>query len=59
MSNTVKLQSSDDQEFEVERSVAEMSVTIKNMLEGMRTSEAKSIPFLVQIDLRSILYIIS
>jgi len=32
---TVKLQSSDEQEFEVEKSVAEMSVTIKNMLEDM------------------------
>jgi len=32
---TVKLQSSDEQEFEVDRAVAEMSVTIKNMLEDM------------------------
>jgi len=32
---TVKLQSSDEQEFEVEKAVAEMSVTIKNMLEDM------------------------
>ena len=31
---SVKLQSSDEQEFEVQRAVAEMSVTIKNMLEG-------------------------
>eukprot|EP01118_Nematostelium_gracile_P015340 TRINITY_DN612_c0_g1_i1.p1 TRINITY_DN612_c0_g1~~TRINITY_DN612_c0_g1_i1.p1 ORF type:complete len:162 (+),score=41.45 TRINITY_DN612_c0_g1_i1:63-548(+) len=31
----VKLQSSDDQEFEVDRNQAEMSVTIKNMLEDM------------------------
>jgi hypothetical protein len=32
--STVKLQSSDEQEFEVPKAVAEMSVTIKNMLEG-------------------------
>nr|CCG34080.1 SCF ubiquitin ligase [uncultured eukaryote] len=32
---TIKLQSSDEQEFEVDRGVAEMSVTIKNMLEDM------------------------
>jgi len=32
---SVKLQSSDDQEFEVEKPVAQMSVTIKNMLEDM------------------------
>jgi len=32
---TVKLQSSDEQEFGVEKAVAEMSVTIKNMLEDM------------------------
>jgi len=31
----VKLQSSDEQEFEVEKSLAEMSITIKNMLEDM------------------------
>jgi phosphate uptake regulator len=31
---TVKLQSSDEQDFEVQKGVAEMSVTIKNMLEG-------------------------
>jgi hypothetical protein len=30
----VKLQSSDEEEFTVARKVAEMSVTIKNMLEG-------------------------
>jgi len=35
MSTSVKLASSDEQEFEVERAVAEMSVTIKNMLEDM------------------------
>lgn len=34
MSPNVKLASSDEQEFEVEKGVAEMSVTIKNMLEG-------------------------
>lgn len=34
MSTNVKLSSSDDQEFTVEKAVAEMSVTIKNMLEG-------------------------
>jgi len=33
---SVKLQSSDEQEFEVEKPVAEMSVTIKNMLEDMQ-----------------------
>jgi len=32
---SVKLQSSDEQEFEVEREIAEMSVTIKNMLEDI------------------------
>jgi len=35
MSQKVKLQSSDEQEFEVDRAQAEMSVTIKNMLEDM------------------------
>jgi len=35
MSTIVKLQSSDDQEFEVDKAVAQMSVTIKNMLEDM------------------------
>jgi hypothetical protein len=30
----VKLQSSDDKEFEVDKSIAVMSVTIKNMLDG-------------------------
>lgn len=34
MSTSVKLSSSDEQEFTVDRKVAEMSVTIKNMLEG-------------------------
>ena len=33
---TVKLQSSDEKEFNVDKSVAEMSVTIKNMLEDMQ-----------------------
>jgi len=35
----VKLQSSDEQEFEVERGLAEMSVTIKNMLEDIPDNE--------------------
>ena len=34
MSKTIKLRSSDDRIFDVEESVAKMSVTIKNMLEG-------------------------
>jgi len=37
---SVKLQSSDEQEFEVERPIAEMSVTIKNMLEDIPESES-------------------
>jgi phosphate uptake regulator len=32
---TIKLSTSDDIEFEVENDVAKMSVTIKNMLEGI------------------------
>ena len=32
---TVKLMSSDGQEFEVDKQVIQMSVTVKNMLEGM------------------------
>jgi S-phase kinase-associated protein 1 len=32
---TIKLQSFDEQEFEVERSIAEMSVTVKNMLDDI------------------------
>eukprot|EP01102_Stenamoeba_stenopodia_P021984 TRINITY_DN8_c0_g1_i1.p1 TRINITY_DN8_c0_g1~~TRINITY_DN8_c0_g1_i1.p1 ORF type:complete len:158 (-),score=57.56 TRINITY_DN8_c0_g1_i1:199-672(-) len=36
----VKLQSSDDQEFEVEREIAEMSVTIKNMFEDIPVPDA-------------------
>jgi len=36
----VKLQSSDDQEFEVPRDIAEMSVTIKNMLEDIPNPDA-------------------
>eukprot|EP01101_Sappina_pedata_P008848 TRINITY_DN4993_c1_g1_i1.p1 TRINITY_DN4993_c1_g1~~TRINITY_DN4993_c1_g1_i1.p1 ORF type:complete len:172 (-),score=83.35 TRINITY_DN4993_c1_g1_i1:165-647(-) len=35
MSATIKLQSVDEQEFEVERSVAEMSITVKNMLDDI------------------------
>jgi len=37
--SVVKLQSSDEQEFEVERDLAEMSVTIKNMLEDIPESD--------------------
>jgi len=33
--HSVNLKSSDDREFTVDLSVAQMSVTIKNMLEGM------------------------
>ena len=33
--STVKLQSSDGEAFEVEREVAVMSLTVKNMLDGM------------------------
>ena len=40
----VKLVSSDDQEFEVEKKVAEMSVTIKNMLEDMAEMADQPIP---------------
>jgi phosphate uptake regulator len=32
---SVKLRSSDDRDFEVEAKIANMSLTIKNMLEGM------------------------
>jgi hypothetical protein len=35
-STVLKLVSSDQQEVEVSRSIAEMSVTIKNMLEGKK-----------------------
>jgi hypothetical protein len=41
--STVKLQSSDEQEFEVEKAVAQMSVTIKNMLEGIASSNITNI----------------
>jgi len=40
----VKLQSSDEQEFEVERELAEMSVTIKNMLEDILIDNETPIP---------------
>lgn len=36
----VRLQSNDDQEFEVERDVAQQSVTIKNMLEDFEGTDA-------------------
>ncbi len=36
--STIKLVSSDEQEFVVERKVAEMSETIKNMLAGREKS---------------------
>eukprot|EP01103_Thecamoeba_quadrilineata_P001476 TRINITY_DN11334_c0_g1_i1.p1 TRINITY_DN11334_c0_g1~~TRINITY_DN11334_c0_g1_i1.p1 ORF type:complete len:170 (-),score=37.59 TRINITY_DN11334_c0_g1_i1:147-632(-) len=35
----IKLQSSDDQEFEVSKEVAEMSLTIKNMLEDIQETD--------------------
>jgi len=40
----IKLQSSDDQEFSVEKKVAEMSVTIKNMLEDLEGASENPIP---------------
>ena len=40
----IKLQSSDDQEFEVDKKVAEMSVTIKNMLEDLEGMSDNPIP---------------
>ncbi len=42
---TVKLQSSDEQEFSVPKAVAEMSVTIKNMLEGKKRQKKNSDEF--------------
>jgi S-phase kinase-associated protein 1 len=43
-SPSVKLSSSDEQEFDVPRAVAEMSVTIKNMLEDMEGMGNDTIP---------------
>jgi len=40
----VKLTSSDEQEFEVEKTVAEMSVTVKNMLEDIDSTSDAPIP---------------
>lgn len=41
---SIKLESSDEQVFEVPREVAEMSVTIKNMLADIDSSSTDSIP---------------
>ncbi len=38
----IKLQSSDDVEYEVELDVAKMSVTIKNMWEGTKKNEKRA-----------------
>jgi len=40
--NNVKLESSDEQVFEVPRNIAEMSVTVKHMLEDIDTSETET-----------------
>jgi hypothetical protein len=41
---SIKLESSDEQVFEVPREVAEMSLTIKNMLADIDSSSTDSIP---------------
>jgi len=40
MAGKVKLRSNDDREFEVDRALAEMSVTVKNMLDDIPTPDA-------------------
>ena len=41
MAKIIKLRSSDDRIFEVEDSVAKMSVTIRNMLEGNKNEKVE------------------